>query len=526
MNRLVTSVLFGLAAMNTMLQADNTRPRLVVGIVVDQLRTDYLEYLKELFGDNGFNRLMDKGVYMRDVDFRKSVSDAASATAVAYTGSWPATNGVVADMIFDHSAKRRVPTLAAKDCNGVGTTDAYSPTALRLSTISDELAIDGAGLGLIYSVAADPQQAVIMAGHAGNSAAWICDNTGKWASSTYYRDFPSPLARINNYSPLARRIDTIQWKPSRKLDEYPGVPAQKRYYPFRYTFPTADRDVYRRFKTSAPANSEVTDAAIACLESLSLGKRGDAIDMLNIGYTAAPFKYVKDGDYRIELEDTYLRLDSQIVRLFEAIDRQVGLDNTMIFLTSTGYYDDATADSPNYRIPSGDFSLKRAESLLNSYLSARHGNGDYIETIIDGEIFLDRRLIENSRLSLSSIREEAREFLTKMSGVAAAYTLDEIPSGKNDTLETLRLTADPKNSGDIFLEFVAGWNIISDNTYPQTVRSVRYGTPLTPAFIMAPSLQPLEINTPVEATVIAPTVCSNLHIRSPNGAGEKPAALR
>lgn len=525
MNRLITSVVFGLAAINTLVMADTTRPRLVVGIVVDQLRTDYLEYLRSLFGEDGFNRLMDKGVYMRDVDFRRTVADPASATAVVFSGGWPAANGVVADRVFDHSSKRSVPALADNAVNGNFTTEAYSPALLRLSTISDELAIDGGGLGLVYSISADPQQAVVMSGHAGNSAVWICDNNGKWASSTYYKDFPASLSRVNSYNPLSRRLDTLQWKPSRELSEYPGVPAQKRYYPFRYTFPTGDRDVYRRFKLSAPANTEVTDAAISCLESLSLGKRGDAIDMLNVGYTAAPFKYIKDGDYRLELEDTYLRLDSQIGRLFDAIDRQVGLDNTVIFLTSTGYYDDATADAPAYRIPSGDFSLKRAESLLNSYLSAKHGNGDYVETILDGEVFLDRRTIEEMRLSASMVREEAREFLLRMSGVAEAYTLDEIPAGGNETLETLRLLTDPKTSGDIFISFVPGWNVVSDNTYPVTTRAVRYGRPLTPAFLMGPEIKAVEINTPVDATVIAPTVTSALHIRSPNGARQKALAF-
>lgn len=104
---------------------------------------------------------------------------------------------------------------------------------------------------------------------------------------------------------------------------YPGLPAQKRYYPFRHTFPSSGRDVYRQFAASPKANTEVTDLAIDYINTLRMGSRGDAIDMLCVGLTAAPFKYVKDGDYRLELADTYLRLDRDIERLLHAVDKAV-----------------------------------------------------------------------------------------------------------------------------------------------------------------------------------------------------------
>lgn len=333
------------------------------------------------------------------------------------------------------------------------------------------------------------------------------------------------MARRNQYNPLYRRADTIQWKPSLKLSDYPGLPAQKRYYPFRYTFPTSDRSVWRRFKISAPANAEVTDVAIECLKSLSLGTRGEAIDMLNVGYTAAPYKYVKDGDFRIELEDTYIKLDAQIGRLLDEIDRTVGLGNTLICLSSTGYYDDATPDGEKYRIPTGDFSLKRAESLLNAYLSAKYGNGDYVETICDGQVYLDHKAIESRQLRLEEVRADAREFLLRMSGVYHAYTLGEVASGSVPGTESLRLSVDPKTCGDIFLSVNPGWNIVDDLNYPHQTYPQRMGQYLTPAIIMGPGVKAREIVTPVDAAAIAPTVTSTLHIRSPNGSVARPLSL-
>ncbi len=525
MNRLITSVLFGLVSINAVVNANPARPRLVVGIVIDQLRTDYLQYLKELFGEKGFRQLMEKGAFIHDVDFRQTVSDPAAATAVGYTGAWPSSTGIPAATIYDNTSKRSIPVLTDNSVSGNFTSDKYSPSSLRLSTISDEIVIDGVGLGSVYSIAADPQQAIIMAGHAGKNAVWIDDNTGKWASTSYYPELPALVGRINQYSPLSSRIDTIVWKPSRDLSSYPGLPPQKKYYPFRHFFRSNDRDAYRRFKTSAPVNREVTDMALEFLRSLNLGNRGEAIDMLNIGYTAAPFKDIKDGDYRIELEDTYLRLDSQLARLFEEIDSKVGLDNTLIYLTSTGYYDDAVSDDPKYRIPGGDFSFKRAESLLNSYLSAKYGNADYVATIHDSQVFLDHNIIENKGINIDDLRREAREFLIKMSGVSQAFTIRDVLDGNSVATESLRLSADPKSCGDIFLKFTPGWNITDDLSFPSTTTPVRYGRTLSPAIIMAPDVEAIEITTPVEATTLAPTVTSTLHIRSPNGASGRPLSL-
>lgn len=160
------------------------------------------------------------------------------------------------------------------------------------------------------------------------------------------------------------------------------------------------------FEQSALANTEITDVAIDMIRSMSLGKRGDVVDMLNLAYTAAPFEYAKDGDPRAELQDTYIRLDSQLGRLFDAIDRYVGLDNTLVWVWSTGYFNDGSAIDPKYKVPTGEFSTKRASSLLNSYLSARHGNGDYIVAFHDGHLYLDHKVLESKRLDAALVAED------------------------------------------------------------------------------------------------------------------------
>lgn len=517
MNRLALSLIFGLVGAINIAHADPSRPSLVVAIVVDQLRTDYLEFLNERFGNDGFGRLMKKGAYLRDVTYQAANPDMVSATATIFTGAYPDGSGITGAKSYNHTTRREEPQLNSPSSIGNFTQETLSPAALQVSTVSDEVAIDGAGLGAVYAISADPQQAIIMAGHAGNSAVWINDNTGKWASSAYYSDMPQVLSQRNYKSDLASRIDTIQWKPMHALDSYKGVPAQKRYYPFRYTFPRNDRDVYSRFKQSPMANREVTDAAIDLLRSLKLGGRGDAIDMLSIGYTTAPFKYVKDGDYRLELQDTYLRLDADLGRLFKAIDATVGLENTLIMLSSTGYYDDATIDDAKYRIPGGEFSVKRGMSLLNAFLSAKYGNGDYVEAFKGTQIFLNHKLIESKGLLPEEVTTEAREFICKMSGVADAVTLREIIGRSTPKLESLRLSVNPKNSGDIFVDFAPGWVIVQDADYPPVKTPVRSAIVATPAFFMGAGIEPQIISAEVDAGSMASTLTQALRIRAPNG---------
>lgn len=496
----------------------------MVGIVVDQLRTDYIEYLQSYFGERGFKTLLRDGVYMRDVDFRVPMLDAASATAMVHTGAYPSQTGVPAATLFDASqpgGASRLPL--AGGSSATLTNDSFSPEGLRLSTLADELVIDAGGGALVYSVSMDPQQAVIMAGHAGTGAFWVNNASGNWATTSYYGPLPSVLSTRNMRKSLSQRVDTMTWRPSAALGRFATLAENKRNSPFRHTFRRNDRDAYKKFAASALANAEVTDVAIDIISNMNLGARSGETDMLNISYTLAPYKYAADGYNRAELADSYLRLDSQLGRLFDAIDRKVGAGNSVIWLTSTGYFDDALPVDDRFRIPGGEFSTRRARSLLNSYLSARFGSAGYVSAIRDGQIYFDRNTIESMRLDPDKVIGDARSFIVKMSGVADARTLDEILSPGTGEEEALRLGVDPRVSGDIFVRFAPGWTVSYDEQTPSHKVNVRESPVMTPAFIKAPGLKARTIDTSVDATALAPTVAGALHIRSPNGARSRAA---
>lgn len=522
MNRLLTTVMVGLAGFQGITLAGEQHPKLVVGIVVDQLRGDYLENLKDMLSPGGFRRLMDQGLYFKDLDF-KAGNDPASASAVILSGSYPRQNGIPGSYIYDPATKSMVPVFSDDAYIGNFTSEKYSPAALRVTTITDELTVDQKGKTRIHSIAPDAAQAIVLAGHTGNSAFWVNDETGRWASTTYYSNPPATLQNINYNSPLVARLDTMKWVPLHKNEPYPGIDDAEIKEGFKYTFSRSDKDVFTHYKLSPYVNSDITAAAGAYISELSLGKpdvRNDGktqetVDVLNLGYTLAPFPGAGSG-YKYALQDAYLRLDKNLESLFNTLDRQVGKDNFVVYLVSTGYFEEPERDLAQYRLPGGSFSVKRALSLLNAYLSAKYGNGAYVDQYSNSSIHLSKKTIEEKGLDVNQVVNDSRDFLIKMSGISDAYTLSELMTPGITELEGYREAYDPKTSGDIILEFTPGWTVIDDSRFPAQTQPNKTSIYPAPGFILGTGIAAKTVETPVDATSIAPTLARTLRIRAPN----------
>lgn len=514
-------MIFSLVAMSALSQVSG-RPTLIVGISIDQLRGDYLDLLQSQFGNGGFKRLISEGVRFENVTFDMAQLDKASSTAVIYTGTYPNVNGITGVTTYNDDAHRVTLILNDPKFIGNATEETLSPMALKVSTLSDELRMDNNGIGDVYAVAADAQQAILMAGHAANGAFWISDKTGKWASSTFYKDYPSTISTRNMMQPLRSRLDTMTWRPRLDVGKYPDIALHRTFYPFKYTFKGSDG--VERFKSSALANEEVTSVAISCINDMALGKRA-AVDMINIAYDVSPYQYASDSDSRIELQDKYVRLDHELERLFEAIEKNVG-KNACIFVTPTGYFDDLYATDPRFNIPTGEFSSKKAVSLLNMYLMALYGNGAWVNGYYNERIYLNEKLAKEKNISVEELRKVSGQFLRRMAGVDEAYTFDEVldnPVG--ETLQRLHRSITSQETADVFLQIAPGWKVRDDYNNSNKVKQINLNAVSAPAFIIAPGVKPQKITSPIDAALLAPTVARILRIRSPNGARLMPLSL-
>lgn len=507
-----------MATMTVSAQKSGKRPSLVVGIVIDGLDIDRIYQLKDHFGANGFNRLLAKGVTITDLDYGSRLDDVA-ATAVIYTGSSPSVNGIPASTMFDQDSRQVRTIFLDKSQIGNFTEETLSPSAIRVSTLGDEIRIDAGGLGSVYSISPDAAQALIAAGHAGNSACWITDDTGKWATTAYYKDMPTVVQSINHRRPLSSRLDTLSWQPSLDGNAYLDLPSYKKIYQFRHSFPRTSPTRYAAFKTSAPVNREVTDVSSECLKVLGLGKH-EPIDMLNITYTVQPYAYSRDADNRAELFDGYVKLDAELDRLFRSIDANgPGMGNTLVFVAGTPVSNLSQPDDEKWRIPTGEFSPSRAVSLLKMNLMSIYGNGDWVAGYHDRQIFLNRQLIKERGKDLAEMRRESADFLRRMSGVTYAAPIGEIMTAapSDDSPFPLPKNIDVDTAGDVFLTVSPGWVVLDEDGTgnPRTVE--RTTSSMSSAFILCPGVDARTIDTPVDARVVAPTVARLLRIRSPNG---------
>lgn len=519
--RIVIAMLASMVSMVAVAHDEARRPQLVVGIVIDGLDQQYIDLLRSHFGDDGFNRLLRDGVFVPNADYGTAL-DATAATAMLMTGAAPATNGVPAAMVFDRDALRPVEVMKDGDEMGNFTTQGYSPRRLLASTIADEARIAGGGVTHVYSVAPDAAQAVILAGHSANCAIWLNDRTGNWATSTFYKDAPTTLTRRNRTMPLSARLDTMQWTPLRGAEYYPGLPEHLTHYPFRYTFGRGNDGRYAMFASSPLVNREVTDIAGDIINDMKLGS-SDGVDMVNIAYSLRPYDYTKNDDNRYELIDAYLRLDRDIARIIKTVEGRVEPDRAVFFLAATPPTGRVRRDDERWAIPYGEFSTKKARSLLNMYLIAKYGNGEWIKTFYANQFYLNHQLISDKSLDPEKVRLDAATFLARMSGVDRVYTVDEILAGRGDErIRALRRNMHPESMGDLLIEVDPGWEVLDDaisTAAPDRVKYVqRYAAPVAPFIIMAPGVAPRVIETPVDARMLAPTVTRRLRIRSPNAA--------
>ena len=322
MNRYLSAIII-LAALtsNTELQAQSLKPapRLVVNIIIDQLRTDYIEHFSPLYTPDGFKKLLNQGCVYEAARYTFSPVDRASAIASINTGTTPQYNNIVGTQWLDRATLR--PVYCTDD-------DKYgsSPQKLATSTISDELKVATRGSALVYSVALDKDAAILSAGHAADGAIWIDEKSGRWTTSTYYSEASQNLIKAYN--------------------------STSKY---------------------AADNEAVADLSLSCVKDMAMG-RDDITDMLSVVLSA---KGKDEANWQTDMEILYLKLDKTIATLVRKIEDTVGSDKVLFMLTSTGYTDNEPVDYEKYRIPTGTFYINRTANLLNMYLGAIYGQGKY-----------------------------------------------------------------------------------------------------------------------------------------------------
>ncbi|MCC8187686.1 MAG: alkaline phosphatase family protein [Bacteroides sp.] len=520
MKGIITSILTVLTFTGLQAQSVPSTPRLIVGLTIDQLRTDYLESFSPLYGEKGFKRLWKEGMVYRNASYNFADVDRASAIASIYTGTSPSMNGIIGNYWLDTSTLRPVNCVQDLSFMGNYTDESSSPSQLLVSTFADELKIATQNNAMVYAVSPFRDAAILSAGHAANGAFWLNENTGKWCSTTYYADFPWWVSQYNDRKGLDFRIENIVWQPLLPSGSYTYLPEWRRD-DFRYKFDDDRRNKFRRLITSPFVNDEVNLLVEDLLEHSFIGQ-DDVPDLLALTYYAGNYDRRSPQEYAMELQDTYARLDRSIEDLLTMLDRKVGLENVLFFVTSTGYSDPESADIILYRIPGGEFHLNRCTALLNIYLMATYGEGQFVEAYYNQNIYLNHKLIEQKGLDLAEIQNKAADFLIQFSGVNEVHSAHRLLLGAwTPESDKIRNAYHRKRSGDLIIDVLPGWRII-DDSHSYNNRVVRKAYSPAPLIFLSPHFRPEIIETPVTMDHIAPTIAQCMRIRAPNASASPP----
>ena len=478
-------------------------PRLVVNITIDQLRSDFLEAYAPLYSEKGFKKLIAEGRVYENASYPLIQPDRASAISTILTGTVPYYHSIVGQRWINRETLR--PQYCTEDNrqNGI-----VGPHHLAVSTLGDEMKVASGGKALVFAIAPFADAAVHSAGHAADGALWLDEQSGQWVTSQYYSNVQPILSLgFNELRNLSKDIDRLRWAPL----------GQEKVLDFRHVFKGHKK--YQEYQTSGLINDHVTDLALAYVSQKGMG--ADSItDLLCLTYYAGTFKHLPVSECQLELKDTYLRLDQSIGTLISQLEEKIGEKNVLFVVTSTGYSDSEQADLSIYRIPTGTFYINRAAGLLNMYFGAVWGQGRYIESCIDNQLYINHKLLEQRRVALTDFCQRAREFLLQMEGVRNVYTALQLSSENTSLIAKIRNGFHPQHNGDILIEVNPGWHLQNEDTGEDCVYQAS-AIPF-PIILYGADIQPEQVNQPVTTDRIAPTLSRAIRIRAPNACSSEP----
>jgi predicted AlkP superfamily pyrophosphatase or phosphodiesterase len=505
------------------------RPKLVIGIVVDQMKMEYLYRFQDDFSTNGFKRLMNDGYVFSNTHFNYMPTYTGPGHASIYTGTTPSVHGIVGNDWFNRSTGKDMYCTEDGNVKTLGDGDSkegeMSPKNLQSTTITDELKLATNFKGKVIGLSLKDRGAILPAGHFANWAFWY-SKTGSFISSTFYGSkLPDWVTTFNNEKHYATYLNQ-NWnllKPTETYNE--SLPDDNPYEGKLYgaktpTFPYNLKEMYEKndagvLRSTPFGNNILADFAMKAIESEALGK-DDITDFLTISFSSTDYVGHVLGPRSMELQDTYLRLDQTLAELLNYLDKNVGKDNYLLFLTA----DHAGAENVSY-LKDNKYNVKNISprdivANLKKFSNETYGT-DLILNYSNFNLFFDKGKMKTSNLELTKIKSDFKLYLMQQDYVKRVYTEEEIlaSTGNDFYLNFINRGYDVAQNGDL---------VILDKTgfieYGGTGTS--HGTPYSydthvPLIFYGWNIPKGETSDRKVITEIAPTLSQKLKIPFTNG---------
>lgn len=514
-------------------------PALVVGVVVDQMRYDYLTRFWDRFGEEGFKRLVREGFNFRNNHFNYIPTYTGPGHASVYTGSTPQTHGIISNNWYDKFAGTMVYCVEDNSVKSVGTdSDAgqMSPHRMITTTVSDENRLHTQMRGKTIGVALKDRGAILPAGHTANAAYWFHGrDEGKWITSSFYmEELPQWVKNFN----ASRKADQYLrvWEPTEPLNSYVESGSdlndfeggfngkETAEFPYDLKALSDKNGGYDIIKATPFGNSLTTDFALAALEGEALGQ-DEITDFFTVSYSSTDYVGHNFGVNSKEVQDTYLRLDAELARLLNALDEKVGQGNYTLFLTA----DHGAVQVPAYlqsrRIPAGYFDYGAFSDQLDAFLQSKTGHSDLVENISNDQVFLSYERVEKASLDREQLQDLIVHFALQYDRINKAFKRDDLmgTSYSEQMASAVDNGFHQKRSGDVVLVLEPG--VISYSPTGSTHGSGNNYDTHAPLIFFGKGIKSGNSLKRSEIVDIAPTIAALLGIPFPSGATGEPLLI-
>lgn len=506
------------------------KPKLVVGVVIDQMRYDYLTRFYDRFGKGGFKRLLNDGFSLENAHFNYIPTYTAVGHASIFTGTTPDNHGIISNDWYDKFQKKSIYCVTDTTYNSVGTASnrgQRSPFRMMTTTVSDQLHLAQNGRGKSIGIAIKDRSAILPVGHTANAAYWFDGGIdGNFITSSFYMNNLPNWVKEFNEEKNAEKYLTKNWETLYDIATYTNSIADNNKFerPFlgktEPTFPYNLQELKVEngigLLNSTPFGSTFTlDFAKRAIEKEQLGTDDD-VDFLTVSFSSPDYIGHQFGPASVEIEDTYLRLDKDLENFLNYLDEKVGKDNYTLFLTA----DHAAVNVPSYlqslKIPAHYFDFwKFREFALQTIEKYFNANG-FIENISNYQIFLNKENIESKGFTVDEVAQKLADEVINFDGVYKAVTARTLQTTRftDGILNSLQNGYNQKYSGDVMMI-----------PYPATLTGSRKGTSHGSGYSYDTHIPIIFYGNGIRKGVskkrytvidIAPTIANLLKIEAPN----------
>ncbi|MCX2741939.1 alkaline phosphatase PafA [Pontibacter anaerobius] len=513
------------------------RPKLVVGIVVDQMRYDYLYRYWSKYGNDGFKKVLSEGFNFKNTQYSYVPTYTGPGHASIYTGSVPSLNGIVGNSWYDRKQKEVVYCVEDKSVQTVGSSsDAglMSPANLKTTTITDELRLATNKQAKVVGVALKDRGSILPAGHLANGAYWFDSQSGNWITSTFYhQQLPQWVQEFNNQK-LADKYLSKPWETLLPIEEYTestadDMPWERAFSGeqspvFPHNVPAIRGEDYELIRSVPAGNTITKDFALAALRGESLGK-DDVTDFLTVSFSTPDYVGHSFGPNSIEAQDVFLRLDQELAELISTIEQEVGKGEVLFFLTADHGAAHVPAFMQEMKVPAGLGSSGVVRDSVDAYLDKTYGKADWVEHYINQQLYLNRAIIDSKKLNIADVQQSVANYVLRLDGVMRAVPATTLQSNNWGTGMMARVESgyNPKRSGDVVVLLEPGWF----EGYGKEPKGTTHGSysnydTHVPLLWYGWKVPAGESAAEAEVSDIAATIAAWLYIQEPNGSVGKP----